>query len=167
LLYQIQVDILLNSTAGVGEGGNAITDPGEIAGAWMVAAQTNNLQSSGLDVQTVVVCGDQVCSPGEPPIRNSPETDLTCGSDCPITIGSCDAPGGDDVGDSSVPCGGFGTCNLATLTCNCFTGYAGDACGYCAAGYVRNGQQCEIIISAVVAAPDGPPSAPPTRVRAL
>jgi hypothetical protein len=138
----------------------------------MVASDEQGLQTTPPTVQTVVVCGDNVCAPGEPVVKNSPSTSLTCGQDCPIVLGSCDAPGGNDVGDSTVPCGGYGTCNLAALTCNCFVGYAGDACGYCAEGYVRNQNKCDVVVSAVLAVSD-PPAPPaantpnPNRVRNL
>ena len=101
------------------------------------------------------VCGDGVCGPGvtswelfglsvilnvdaelpsnagEPRVAGAEETDLTCAEDCPITVGPCDSPGGEELGDATLECGGNGVCDPATRTCSCDYGYAGGACGWC------------------------------------
>jgi hypothetical protein len=159
----LQVFVELKPTKGVPGGDNAITDSAGIAGAILVSAEQDGLSISSLSVAIVVVCGDGECSTGEAKIKGQADTNSTCLKDCPVVIGSCDAPGSSDVGDSTKQCGGHGICNLLSLVCTCTKGYAGDSCAYCSDGYRRNGQVCQVILKALLVAPSV--NQPAARVR--
>ena len=118
-----QVTLVLNATAN-SNATSAVTSSTDIAGRLTIAASDRDLTVGSTAVQIVPVCGDAVCSPGEPSIKGQNTTATTCMQDCPVQVGECDAPPDSGVGDSTKQCGGNGVCNPANLQCECFTGYA-------------------------------------------
>ena len=83
-----------------------------------------------------------------------PTTPGLCAADCPIVVGPCPSPGGEDLGDETQECGGseFGTCDPATRTCSCNYGYAGSACGWCDSTTHRaEDGKCVVKVSAALA----------------
>ena len=119
-------------------------------------------------VAVLLTCGDGLCHLGEERVQGEDPTTTTCTEDCPIEVGECAAPTTSDVGDATVPCGGNGGCNYATLTCNCAAAYAGDSCAYCAENYIRVGDECTVSVSALQAAAEEeeqPPAPSTPRVR--
>ena len=126
--------ITLNPVA-ADAGGNALTDPADIEGALVVALPVANI-TAVTSVSIVTVCGDSICSPGEPSQKgvddDTSPAGRVCTKDCPVKLGECDAPPSSGVGHSTRQCGGNGLCIATTLTCSCFPGYARNcdiACG--------------------------------------
>ena len=113
-----------NATAGADYAANAVTDSATITGNIQIAAAQSGMAMGDADVEIVVSCGDSVCSPGEPKVKGQADTAKTCVQDCPVVIGECDAPPESGVGNSTLQCGGKGTCNPANLLCDCYVGYA-------------------------------------------
>ena len=146
--WGVQAVITLKPTAGVAGAENAVTSTGNVTGALFVGTMNADppIKADPPSVEAIPVCEDGVCSPGEPRVKGQPDGDAVCMEDCPLMLGQCDAPGSLDLGDETLPCGGpgFGICDLATLTCDCYKGYAGPACNWCDDGYVRNGDACEV-----------------------
>lgn len=118
-----------------------MTDKSALGGEFFVAMLLDGRYSIGsLEVGITTTCDDGTCQVGEPVIEGVPDTPgVTCPEDCPVVLGTCPGPGSTGVGDPAAQCGGHGWCNLATLTCVCAESYAGDACDFCAPGYVRRG----------------------------
>lgn len=160
VFFALQATISLNATAGKEGADNAVTSIGNVTIALVVATNTPPvIEADAPVIEAVPECGDALCSPGEPRVKNQPDTPgLTCEEDCPLMLGQCDAPGTTDLGDSTQPCGGagFGLCNLATLECECYKGYAGPACNWCDDGYVRNGAACEVQVRLLQDVDDNP-----------
>lgn len=146
----LQATIVLLPTADAEGADEAITSSEDIGGALLLAAAEVGLSVSAPTIDVILSCGDGLCSPGEPQQQGVEDTDITCPADCFVVIGECPAPTSSGVGDATAECGGNGLCNAATLTCDCFPGYAGDDCGYCSAGFGRNEQQCEPDVSGLV-----------------
>jgi hypothetical protein len=154
----LQITIRFNATAGSSKAGSAITSSAEIAGELSLAAAEAEVDVTTVEV--VVECGDGACSAGEAAVKGKEPTATTCTDDCPFMIGECGAPPESDVGDPTRQCGGKGLCNPNTLRCDCFAGYAGDACEYCANGYGRDGQSCDVVVSALLENSDAIPFGP-------
>jgi hypothetical protein len=116
-------------------------------------------------------CSTVLVFAGEPRVSGVPDTTETCVADCPITLGPCPSPGGGELGDQQLECGGNGVCDPLTRTCRCNVGYAGEACGWCASTTHRaDGDICAVKLSAVVALDEVPAddvATPGTRVSAL
>lgn len=149
-----QATIILEPTSGVEGAETAVTSSGDIGGALLVAAVEQGLQVTAPEMNVIIICGDGVCSPGEPRQLDVEDTNITCPDDCPIILGECPSPSSSGVGDSTLECGGNGSCNPSTLTCDCDLAYAGDDCGYCASGFGRNEQICELILQSLLASDD-------------
>ena len=126
-LLHVQVTLSLQATADVPGAAGAITSSADIDGVLMLAAQEANITYGGTSVQIVTRCGDGICSPGEPLQKNQDNTGK-CSTDCPFTIGECDAPPASGVGNATLQCGGNGVCNPSNLRCDCYAGYAVRAC---------------------------------------
>ncbi|KAK9845882.1 hypothetical protein WJX81_005075 [Elliptochloris bilobata] len=78
------------------------------------------------------VCGNGFCEVGERTwagVRNG-----TCPADCPVPYAMCPSASGR-------PCGGAGRCFSSLGLCDCFAGYAGEACERCSPGYALAGTQ--------------------------
>lgn len=120
-VLQVNIDIPPSTT------GTALTSPDAIAAALQIAfaAEDPPITAASTSVEVATVCGDGVCSPGEPVIKGEdPDPDSRCPADCPVLLGDCDAPPASGVGDATLPCGGNGLCIASTLTCSCFPGCA-------------------------------------------
>ena len=50
----------------------------------------------------------------------------------------------DSVCACATPCGAHGTCNQASLTCDCNLGYTGSSCSACAAGFLLSNGTCSL-----------------------
>ena len=140
----MQVSIQLDKQALTPEEEAAITvtEAKAVSGGVYLAISSNEEQLGSIgSMATVPIteCGDGLCQLGEPVQADEVLTpDEECRlEDCPVRIGTCPAPGESEVGNPTEACGGNGHCDLASLTCVCATGYAGDACEACATGYVR------------------------------
>ena len=151
--------------------GTVITTAGDMKGAIAMAAADVQTRRSTPPKRRPLQSSSPVATACATWARSSckarTNTTTTCTDDCPITVGECAAPTTSDVGDATVPCGGNGGCNYATLTCNCAAAYAGDSCAYCAENYIRVGDECTVSVSALqAAAEEEQPPAPSTpRVR--
>ena len=88
-------------------------------------------------------CGNSYCEYGEEPTVCAADGSCSanpdaCPSDCPLSRSQC--PGASTNTTSAiVACGGHGRCLTASGSCSCFSGYVGDACDACAAGYLPLG----------------------------
>lgn len=135
---------------------------GHFTAAWMraqlAAIQANQSPSANIALAGVPsvtrsgVCGNGVCELGERPLQGV--TQGTCPSDCGFTTKACPNS-----------CSSTGTCLPAFGTCACFSGYQGNACDTCAAGYVRSKGLCmpDVValgLSANLAATNGVPPTP-------
>lgn len=165
-MHPVQADITLNATSGSGSAADAITSTEDITVAMEIARNDDNsairIQSSPR-VTKIPECGDDLCSPGEATTLGAPPPQYDCPRDCPIVLGSCPSPGSSELGDATRECGGLGSCAPASLTCVCFAGFDGEACGHCAEGYRQVGEGCEIILSLLVVgnSTDPAPVSPP------
>ncbi|GMH34206.1 hypothetical protein BSKO_02040 [Bryopsis sp. KO-2023] len=143
---------------------NATRENGEI--------QTRQLlqESSPLEVRqifsatSVSICGNSFCEFGEsescpadcPGVPFNPPScmAISSGSDCKNVFESCEnrlldpaqclrirsSCQAQSVGDSARPCLGNGLC--LPSGCECFAGYSGDHCGFCAMSYVPFNNHC-------------------------
>ncbi|KAF6266656.1 hypothetical protein COO60DRAFT_1623446 [Scenedesmus sp. NREL 46B-D3] len=97
-------------------------------------------------VQRLGVCGNGLCEVGERALLNAAgeaikEAAAPCPQDCPFSFAMCPAPWG-GVGDRRAECGGNGKCIRSQRVCDCYTGYGGDACEQCLAGYWAHKARC-------------------------
>lgn len=189
----MEISPLTSSTPGP----DAVSSTGDVTVRLLEAQTAPDIPQIGdLSVSKTPVCGDTLCSPGVHPHRlknclqtfscltthttmnvgearvvGVPDTNQTCMEDCPVVLGSCPSPGGNDLGNSTLQCGGKGFCNVLTLTCECFDGYSGEACGWCATSTHRadtDSGSCVVKLSAVPALEEIPAdnnSTSGTRVR--
>lgn len=161
LQANVQANMTLEATSGVATATNAISGIEEIAAAMELARADPNSAitiSSSPVITKVPECGDDLCSPGEARTRDADLPPYYCEADCPIVLGTCPSPGTSQLGNATLECGGLGSCARASLTCVCFASFDGEACGYCAEGFRRVGDGCEVITSLIVPAPvDVPP----------
>jgi len=97
---------------------------------------------AAVDLAKPPACGDGICGPGETPIYGVAASALTCSDDCAFTLAACPSPGSAEVGDPSRACGGHGRCMMASKSCACFVGYAGDACNFCAPSFMLSQGSC-------------------------
>lgn len=160
----VQANITLDATSGSGSAANAITSTEDITVAMEIA---RNDPTSSIRIQSSPVitklpeCGDDLCSPGEATTRGAPPPPYECPADCPIVLGTCPSPGSSELGNSTKECGGLGSCARGSLTCGCFSGFDGEACGHCAEGYRQVGEDCEVILSLLVLTNTTDPVSPP------
>jgi hypothetical protein len=54
------------------------------------------------------------------------------------------------LGDSSLACGGLGSCILSTGECDCYEGYTGTDCGMCDTGYAMVSLSNVPLVSCVI-----------------
>ncbi|WIA29150.1 hypothetical protein OEZ86_011661 [Tetradesmus obliquus] len=119
------------------------TDPGQApAGDGSAELQLQEV----LLVQRLGVCGNGLCEVGERALLNAAaeaikEAAAPCPQDCPLSFSMCPAPLG-PVGDRTAECGGNGRCIRSQRVCDCFTGYGGDACEQCLAGFWPHKGRC-------------------------
>lgn len=103
------------------------------ARAILVAAAEQKTEADGmtivavLDVARAGVCGNNHCEIGEFIGHEAHSSASECPVDCP-SYNSCPAKNGKE-------CGGNGICSTDSGTCKCKTGYVGDDCAACAAGF--------------------------------
>ena len=97
-----------------------------------VVSQVLDAANSTADVTGAGVCGDGVCQSGETCLNGG--DDSCCIADCDTVLLACPASSGGDM------CGGTsrGLCLIASGQCDCFTGYTGSACEFCAAGWAAS-----------------------------
>eukprot|EP00892_Ulva_mutabilis_P012233 jgi/Ulvmu1/9382/UM051_0009.1 len=153
-----QANITLNATSGVETSGDVISGVEEISAAMELSrgdpTAAVQIQSSPV-IRKIPECGDELCSPGEAGTKDQDPPPYYCEEDCPIMLGTCPSPGSSQLGNTTLECGGLGSCARASLTCVCFAGFDGESCGYCAEGYRMVGDNCEVIAALVVPA-EGP-----------
>lgn len=168
-MRSMQANITIAATSGEPTTQNVISGTEEMSAAMELSRldpdASVQIQSSPT-IRKLPECRDSLCSPGE--ARTSGETEpppFDCPEDCPILLGPCPSPGTSELGDATLECGGLGSCARASLTCVCFAGFDGEACGYCAEGFRRVGDTCEVIASLIAPqdTPGSPPSSPPVR----
>jgi len=110
------------------------------ARAILVAAAEQKTESDGmtivavLDVARAGVCGNNHCEIGEFFGSATHNVASECPADCPAYIG-CPSSAGKT-------CSGNGDCATASGECKCKTGYAGDDCSVCAAGFLSANGLC-------------------------
>jgi hypothetical protein len=165
----MQLDMDFSAASGSSGSANAITDASlmavEIEKATTSATFPLSIMSSPI-IEKTFVCGDSICSPGEPSTTNvDPIPGVTCMEDCPVVLGPCPTPGSGELGNISLQCGGNGNCMPATRSCACNYGYAGDACSWCSGTHREVNGKCEVMLSALAPLPPpGTPTTPGTRV---
>eukprot|EP01029_Cantina_marsupialis_P001201 TRINITY_DN1097_c0_g1_i4.p1 TRINITY_DN1097_c0_g1~~TRINITY_DN1097_c0_g1_i4.p1 ORF type:complete len:2087 (-),score=935.32 TRINITY_DN1097_c0_g1_i4:208-6468(-) len=89
-----------------------------------------NAPSMESEVSVGGVCGDNLCHVDEVCVAGN--EDNCCATDCPV-VEECDAPE-----FTSSPCGGVTRGICESGICQCATGYVGDVCNGCAAGFVMD-----------------------------
>ena len=114
------------------------------------------------------VCGNGLCEFGERCEAHGSNGASCCRDDCPLLFHPCPTTPG-----AALPCGGNGACIASSGGCRCdvLAGYAGEACGDCAAGFRFVGVEqatgrriCEPLMLRIVAPTTAPP-APPAPVQ--
>lgn len=159
----VQATVTLEATSDDATVVGAVSSTEDIIVAFEIASSdpssTIAILSSPV-VTKIPACRDDICSPGEARIQGAPPPAYDCPQDCPIVLGTCPTPGSSELGDVTRQCGGLGSCAPASLTCGCFEGYGGEACGHCSEGYRRVDDGCEVITSMLLTADPTPPGMP-------
>ena len=162
-MSSVQATVTLEATGDDAAVVGAVSSTEDIIIAFEIASSDPNSAIAILSspvVTKIPECRDNICSPGEARIQGAPLPTYDCQQDCPIELGTCPTPGSSELGDATRQCGGLGSCAPASLTCGCFEGYGGEACGHCSEGYRRVDDGCEVITSMLLTADPTSPGMP-------
>mmetsp|Transcript_40426 Transcript_40426/g.114473 ORF Transcript_40426/g.114473 Transcript_40426/m.114473 type:complete len:1081 (+) Transcript_40426:226-3468(+) len=128
---------------------------------------SNNLDACGVcngDVQALAqgtVCPEAVCGNGRCEMEESAwrRGANRCQGDCPLQLYDCPRGQNPTLGSSTYICSGRGSCLVSQGDCNCFHGYAGEACSQCISGWEATGSGT--CVPLIVDSSDGEAPRPP------